>query len=177
MDLLVGVFGKIKMIKIKRNKVFIFHILSLVWCFLPAKFLLVETPAIALTQNNNGECTNQITDETISQSGLTNPSFWWAEERFGGQMLDSWFACRDERQLYLVVNRQIWTLLDYVERYEFVNHFGNVARGYGYNIQVFNQQQRLLASYSCNFSVQPTNCNLWIDTIGKAGFQRPVIQK
>ena len=124
-------------------------------------------------------CPNEISDRNISQTGLTEPSFWWAEERFGGQLLDSWLVCRNERRVDLIVDRQIWTLLDYLERYEFVSHFGTVARGYGYSVRVLNQQQTPLASYYCDFKANPANspnCNLWIDTIGREGYRRPPVR-
>ncbi|MCG4880622.1 hypothetical protein L0P06_11165, partial [Amedibacillus dolichus] len=79
------------------------------------------------------------------------PSIWWAKEQFGGKLLDNWLAYpakeKSVARIDLIVNRQIWSLLDYVERYEFVNNFCNVARDYGYNVRVFNYQQELLATY------------------------------
>ncbi|HEY9850708.1 MAG TPA: hypothetical protein V6D28_14675 [Leptolyngbyaceae cyanobacterium] len=141
--------------------------------------LQAQTPVPVPAQTNIpdlNKCENIITDETISQFGLTNPSFWWTNERFGGQLLDSWLVCRNDRQLNLIVNRQIWTLLDYLERYEFVHHFGTTAREYGYNVRVLNPQQTLLASYTCNHSATPTtNCNLWIDSFGREGFRRRLL--
>ncbi len=114
-----------------------------------------------------------ITASNISQKQLTIPSLWWAKEQFGGKLLDNWLAypatgSRTPR-IDLIVNRQIWSLLDYVERYEFVNNFGNVARDYGYNVRVFNYQQELLATYTCNFNIQPRSCSMAdLDALGKA---------
>ncbi len=114
-----------------------------------------------------------ITASNISQKQLTIPSLWWAKEQFGGKLLDNWLAypatgTRTPR-IDLIVNRQIWSLLDYVERYEFVNSFGNVARDYGYNVRVFNYQQELLATYTCNFSIQPRLCRMAdLNALGKA---------
>jgi hypothetical protein len=118
---------------------------------------------------NNGV----ITASNISQKQLTIPSIWWAKEQFGGKLLDNWLAYppTDNRtpRIDLIVNRQIWSLLDYVERYKFVNNFGNVARDYGYNVRVFNYQQELLATYTCNFEVQPRLCTMAnLDALGKA---------
>ncbi len=114
-----------------------------------------------------------ITASNISQKQLTIPSIWWAKEQFGGKLLDNWLAypAKGNRtaRIDLIVNRQIWSLLDYVERYEFVNNFGNVARDYGYNVRVFNYQQELLATYTCNFNVQPRLCSMAaLDALGKA---------
>lgn len=113
-----------------------------------------------------------ITSNTISQQGLTVPSLWWAKEQFGGDVLDNWLAYPAQgetaRRVDLLVNRQNWSSLDYIGRYEFVNSFGTVAREYGYNIRVFNEQQELLASYTCDFSQNPSQCNLQLDATGKA---------
>ncbi len=105
-----------------------------------------------------------VTANTISQTGLTRPSLWWAEEQFGNKLVNNWCAYPAERRIDLIVNRQIWSLLTYLERYAFVNHFGTVARDFQYNIRVFNQQKTQLATYTCNFSASPVSCNLQIDT-------------
>lgn len=112
-----------------------------------------------------------ITAKTISQVGLTIPSLWWAQEQFGGKLLENWLAhpAQGERpaRVDLIVNRQLWSLLDYLERYQFVNQFGTTASGYGYNTRIFNRRGNLLAGYTCNFSalVQP-NCNIILDSAG-----------
>ncbi len=51
-----------------------------------------------------------------------------------------------------VVNRQVWSLLDYLQRYGFIHEFGTVASSYGYNIRIFDSQANLLAAYTCDFS-------------------------
>ncbi|HAZ46361.1 MAG TPA: hypothetical protein DDW76_02155 [Cyanobacteria bacterium UBA11369] len=105
-----------------------------------------------------------LTANTISQTGLTRPSLWWADEQFGNKLINNWCAYPAERRIDLIVNRQIWSLLTYLERYAFVNHFGTVARDFQYNLRVFNQQNSPLATYTCNFSTTPINCKLEIDT-------------
>lgn len=105
-----------------------------------------------------------LTANTISQTGLTRPSLWWTDEQFGNKLLNNWCAYPDERRIDLIVNRQIWSLLTYLERYAFVNHFGTVARDFQYNVRVFNQQNVQLATYTCNFSATPVSCNLQLDT-------------
>lgn len=113
-----------------------------------------------------------ITSNTISQQGLTVPSLWWAKEQFGGDVLNNWLAYPAQGEtsgrIDLLVNRQNWSLLDYIGRYEFVNSFGTVARDYGYNVRVFNEQKELLASYTCDFSQNPSQCNMQLDATGKA---------
>lgn len=105
-----------------------------------------------------------ITANTISPDGLTAPSLWWAREQFAGKMLNNWIAYPTEKRVDLVVNRQLWTLLDYMDRYRFVNEFGNVARDFGYNIRVFNPQKTLLAAYTCNFNSNLPNCQIWLES-------------
>jgi hypothetical protein len=113
-----------------------------------------------------------ITSDTISQNKLTSPSLWWAKEQFGGKLLDNWLAYPASGtiagRIDLVVNRENWSLLNYLERYEFVNHFGTVARDYGYNVRVFNYQKELLATYTCNYSTNPRLCNIQVEATGKA---------
>lgn len=158
--------------KVQRKRAIVFSLLPLAFSLLSPQLLLAQGVPVRTPISRQSGCQNAIAEDSISQINLSNPSFWWASERFGGQVLDTWFACRDERRLDLVVDRQIWTLLDYLERYEFVNHFGQVARGYGYNLRVVNQQQTVLATYTCDFRVTPASCNLRIDTLGRQGFRR-----
>lgn len=117
---------------------------------------------------------NTITNETISERGLTVPSLWWPEEQFdpfGGRLVESWIAYRDKRQINIIVNRQLWSILDYVRRYQFMNQFGTVARTYKYKVGVFNQQQRCLATYICDFEKAPYQCEINFDPSGQVGLQ------
>lgn len=113
-----------------------------------------------------------ITSNTISQQNLTIPSLWWASEQFGGNLLDDWLAYPGNNTRYaridVIVNRQNWSLSDYIKRYQFVNHFGSVASDYGYNIRVFNVQKELLATYTCDFSATPRLCDMQVQATGKA---------
>lgn len=130
------------------------------------------------TTANTISCDNRsvVTANTICPQGLTIPSLWWAKEQFGGKLLDNWLAYQGNgttaARIDLVVNRQTWSLLDYLQRYDFVNHFGTVARDYGYNVRVFNYQKELLATYTCNFSTTPRLCNIQLDATGKARVRR-----
>lgn len=124
---------------------------------------------------------NVVTANTISQTGITVPSLWWAKEQFdefGGKLLNNWIAYPnpdnpDQQRVDLVVNRQLWTLLDYMERYRFVNKFGTVARDYEYDVRVFNQQAERLATYTCDYSQSPPNCRIIIEWLGQEGFSLP----
>ena len=94
-----------------------------------------------------------ITSSTISLSGLTPPSLWWTDQQFGGKTLKGWIAYPGTETLPprvdLVVNRQLWGLSDYLERYSFVHHFGRAAQSFGYTIRVFNDIGEPLAIYPC----------------------------
>ncbi|NJL52801.1 MAG: hypothetical protein HC930_12365 [Hydrococcus sp. SU_1_0] len=61
----------------------------------------------------------------------TQSSFWWAAlqfDPFDGKLVQNWLAYPQKQQINLIVNWQLWTLLDYFGRYRFVNQFGTVAR-------------------------------------------------
>ncbi len=100
-----------------------------------------------------------VTSETIDQSDLTTPSLWWADEQFGGKLLETWVAYTGNgdtvRRIDLVVNQQIWSIYNYLERYQFLHQMGSVARSFGYSLRVFNPRQELLAAYLCNFPSGP----------------------
>jgi len=112
-----------------------------------------------------------VTANTISPTRLTNPSLWWAEEQFNefdGKLIQNWIAYRDKKRVDLVVNRQLWTLLDYLGRYSFLSRFGAAARDYQYNVRVFNERAALLATYTCNYSTTPADCQLKVfDSFGR----------
>lgn len=149
----------------------------------PDPLSLEELEAGAETSAQPGKCRSLgevVTSDTTCQNYQTIPSFWWAREQFGGQLLENWIAHTADstsgRRVDLVVNPQAWSLLDYLERYEFINHFGTVARDYGYNLRVFNRQGVSLAAYTCDFRVAavtsgakasaPT-CQILLDATGK----------
>lgn len=118
-----------------------------------------------------------VTANTISQDDLTVPSLWWAKQQFASKLLDNWIAYPSDGitpgRIDLIVNRQMWSLLDYLQRYEFVHHFGTVARDYRYNIRVFNYQQELLATYTCDFSTSSLGCQIANLSTTGTGMRRP----
>lgn len=126
--------------------------------------------AIAAT-TVNCEQIAAIAANTICHQQLTIPSLWWANAQFGDKLLENWLIYPADgttaARIDLVVNRQNWSLTDYVERYAFVNHFGTVARDYGYNVRVFNYQGELLATYTCN-ATSPRLCSIQVEATGKA---------
>lgn len=129
--------------------------------------------------------TTVITSNTICQNGLTIPSLWWLEEQYraaNGKLIDTWFAYPNQtgrdRRVDVVINQQVWSLLDYLERYTFVDWFGSVARDYRFNTRVFNNQGTLLGAYTCEFQADnaglPT-CRLFVDSLGRDGLGRPTV--
>ncbi|MGI8503779.1 MAG: hypothetical protein ACR2LR_22000 [Hassallia sp.] len=117
-----------------------------------------------------------ITANTINQGQLTVPSLWWAKENSENKLLDNWIAYpaagRQTARVDVVVNQQFWSILDYLERYNFVNRVGSLARNYNYNIRVFNYQEERLGTYTCNFNISPALCKIDIDSQNKLGLGR-----
>ncbi|MBP0020148.1 MAG: hypothetical protein J7647_21660 [Cyanobacteria bacterium SBLK] len=102
-----------------------------------------------------------ITSTTISQESLTIPSLWWRRDQFGdNKLLQNWFAFPEKRRIDLLVNRQLWSQMDYLDRYSFVNHFGTTARYYGYELRVFDRQPKCLAIYNCSLQAATYECNV-----------------
>ena len=108
------------------------------------------------------------TANTINLSGLNSPSLWWAKDISENKLLDNWIAYpateNEARRVDLIVNQQIWSLLDYLERYNFINRLGITARRDSYNVRVFNYQKELLGTYTCSFSSSPANCKIQLNT-------------
>ncbi|MBG1265135.1 hypothetical protein F8S12_01195 [Nostoc sp. WHI] len=117
-----------------------------------------------------------ITANTINPERLTVPSLWWAQQNSENKLLDNWIAYpaseKEAARVDLIVNQQIWSLLEYVERYDFVNRLGSTARNFGYNVRVFNYQKEPLATYTCNFSTSPALCSIQTTVKNKIGLQR-----
>jgi len=123
---------------------------------------------------------NVITADTVSQDNLTPPSLWWARQESENKLLDNWLAYQnsgnEHARVDLVVNQQVWTLLDYVERYDFVNRIGTVARQSGYNVRVFDYDRNRLASYTCDFLPQ-ASCRIQMDNKNRGGMRRIPVQQ
>ncbi|MEG5061182.1 hypothetical protein QUB60_25970 [Microcoleus sp. A2-C5] len=105
----------------------------------------------------------------LSQTEPSVPSLWLAEKQFGGKLLDRWFVDRDNALVIIIVNRQLWSLLDYIERYQFVNRFGTVSSEYGYNLRVCNRQGTALAIYSCKGD--RLNCKIDLESLSNPGLR------
>lgn len=151
---------------------------------------LVEQQQASMPMLTPGACqvgNAVITSNTVCQSSITIPSLWWLEEQYrhlNGKLVNTWLAYPDasglSRRVDLVVNQQVWSLLDYLERYKFTDWFGATARDYGFNTRVFNAQGRLLAAYTCAFPPGSSttqalpSCRLFVDSLGKTGLGRPI---
>lgn len=97
-----------------------------------------------------------VTSMNVSEIGLTIPSLWWAQQLYGGRLLENWAAFPAEdnlpRRVDLVVNEQVWDIYNYIERYTFVNRLGSEAQEYGYITRVFDRAGNPLSAYMCSFS-------------------------
>lgn len=105
-----------------------------------------------------------VTEQTVSQTNLTVPSLWWAQDQFGGKLLDFWVAYPEAggsmRRVDLLVNQQVWLRYNYLDRYAFVTHMGTAASDFGYNTRIYNWQGDLLAAYVCEYEEPATALNL-----------------
>ena len=100
-----------------------------------------------------------FTINTISQEGITNPSLWWIRDQFGRRLVINWLGYPEERRVDLVVDRQFWSFINYVEKYSLVNHFALTAREYGYNLRIFNDQGLSLGQATCEFTPTDNTSN------------------
>jgi hypothetical protein len=87
-------------------------------------------------------------------------------------LLINWIVNQETRRIDLLVNRQLWTLLDYLGRYHFMNDFGAIAREYEYNLRIFTEQEQCLATYNCNYQITPYQCEIDFDPSLQNGLQR-----
>ena len=123
---------------------------------------------------------------TKAAPDLTQSSFWWAAlqfDPFDGKLIQNWLAYPQKQQINLIVNWQLWNLLDYFGRYRFVNQFGTVARKHGYSLNIFNQKDQCLASYKYNSTSIPPKWELNLEELGRGSLpiepriQQPLIDE
>lgn len=104
-----------------------------------------------------------VTRDTVEDSQLTLPSLWWAEQQYGGKLLEQWIAHTGEdgkpRRVDLVVDRQLWGLYSYIEQYQFIHQFGVAALQFGYSTRIFTAQGSLLGTYLCALPDEPGAAN------------------
>lgn len=123
--------------------------------------------------------TDVIRGDRISPTKIQFPSLWWTKEQFdpfAGRLIANWLIYPQEggieRRVDILVNPQLWGLLDYIERYTLVNKFGIVARENAFNIRFFGGQQQLLAAYTCTSDSETPTCNLWIEPSAQDSLRR-----
>ena len=117
--------------------------------------------------------TGIISAYSSEQINLDYPNLWWAKEQFdifGGRLIRDWFIYPEQKRIDLIVNRQLWSVLRYLDHYRLTNQFGTVARTYGYNLRIFNQRQQCLGIYSCDFTESPNQCEIDVKPSGSGGF-------
>ncbi|MBI4781338.1 MAG: hypothetical protein HY785_08415 [Oscillatoriophycideae cyanobacterium NC_groundwater_1537_Pr4_S-0.65um_50_18] len=97
-----------------------------------------------------------IAANTVSQSDLTVPSLWWAQQQFGGTLLNYWVAYPGTdgmaRRIDLLVDQLVWNSTSYIDRYAFITQMGETAKDFSYNLRVFTWRGDLLGAYVCDFS-------------------------
>ncbi|MBE9177455.1 hypothetical protein IQ268_02550 [Oculatella sp. LEGE 06141] len=161
--------------------------------------LLTDPLELRLIDNPNAIPTDGsiVTATTISQTELTIPSLWWANQQFGDKLVDNWLAYSGNtgvlRRVDLIVNPQVWSLYTYLERYAFITQFGSSVKDFGYNTRFFSRQQGLLGAYICNFGdvgIEPASssaetlsvayaqdelgelqCNIFLDPFGSGALR------
>lgn len=108
------------------------------------------------------DISQKLPDPPLNQEELSLPSLWLTKAQFGDRIITHWYIDPDHPSwAILIVNRQIWSLLDYLERYQFVNYFGTIASQYQYNISICHRQKTVpLAFYFCNFNTTPSVCQI-----------------
>lgn len=126
---------------------------------------------IELLNQKGKDRQNIMTSKNIDKRKLTIPSLWWVKENSEKKLLSDWLVYPASKQenarVDILVNYQVWSLLDYLEKYSFVNRLGSVASKFKYNIRVFNYQQEPLATYTCHFIQSPPLCKIKINTQNK----------
>ena len=88
---------------------------------------------------------------------------WWAKEQLDvleTGLIKNWFAMPDAQRVDIIVDRQRWTQLNYLERYRLVHQFATVAREHRYNLRITNQDNQCLVAYWCDFEQTPYQCQM-----------------
>ncbi len=104
------------------------------------------------------------TDDNPSPDHFTVPSLWWHEQQVGeainSRLIDSWRAYDNTintktgqaiSHVDVVINSQLWPLLNYLERYSLITQFGESAQSYGYQLRIFTGN-RLVGLQVCDFA-------------------------
>ena len=141
-------------------------------CGVLDKKSLISIKDFKTTIKNRELSSNRNSRRTIPDT--VQARFWWAAEQFDpfdGELVQDWLTYPQKQQINLVVNWHLWTLLDYLGRYRFVNQFGTVAREYGYSLNIFNQKEQCLATYQYNPISTPPKWELYLEKLGQDSLQ------
>lgn len=109
-----------------------------------------------------------------SPDQAVNYQLWWLKdqlEQLEKGLLVSWLVDAPNQRLDIIVDRQLWSQLNYLQRYRFVYHLGNVAREKHYNLRIFNQQNKCLVTYHCHFEKSPVTCAMTFESPVESRFQ------
>ena len=107
----------------------------------------------------------------LSQLQLTIPSLWSLQKYWGSKMIERWFLPADNNWIVVVINRQYWGLMDYLEKYQVINRLATASRSDGYNLRLCNNKGLTLGVYFCEFSSEssdkfvPSSCHLDMGSI------------
>jgi hypothetical protein len=107
----------------------------------------------------------------LSQLELTIPSLWSLQKYWGSKMIERWFLPPENNWIVVVINRQYWGLMDYLEKYQVINRLATASRSDGYNLRLCNNKGLTLGVYFCEFSSAssgdfvPLSCRLDMDSI------------
>lgn len=116
------------------------------------------------------------TSSNPSPRYFTAPSLWWQQRQVGhlvrsDRLIESWRAYPNTgtdteadadiahaslAHVDVVINSQIWQLLNYLERYSLISQFGESAKSYGYQLRLFTDN-RLVGLQVCDFSDAVSN--------------------
>jgi hypothetical protein len=114
----------------------------------------------------------QKRSSTSRQASPSPPNLWWAQHQydpFAGRLVEQWQINRDQQSVEVVVNRQLWSSLDYLGRYRWVSQLGSLIRESQYNLRIINAQNKCLAVYVCEFETTPYPCELLIEPFDRQG--------
>lgn len=129
-------------------------------------WLMLSLASLSVVWLMTGSFSRSLAAEMLqvqpSATEFTVPSLWWVKDQFTAKepsinkLVQSWSASPSAGlapgRVDYKVNRQLWSLLDYLERYTFLNDFGAAAKDFGYNIRILDGQDATLAAYTCDFS-------------------------
>jgi hypothetical protein len=119
-----------------------------------------------------------LTSATVCQGGLTPPSLWWTRDLVESdlqlkKLVSQWStrvrSAGEAGLVSVVVNPQLWSLMNYFERYEFLNAFGLTVQEFGYNLQLSDLRGVTLGQYRCQFDLADLAATQGGDVVAGAG--------